>query len=158
VNAAGVVHPGSLVDAEADHIRHMVDVNLLAAIFLFREALPCLAQRRGAIISIGSVGGLVSSRISATYGATKAAIHHLTVCLAREFARHGVRINTIIPGPVETAFVGGGALQQLAEATLSGRIGQPDEIARWVTALADPNAQWVTGASLTVDGGFVIGP
>ncbi|MQB02488.1 MAG: SDR family oxidoreductase, partial [Actinobacteria bacterium] len=94
----------------------------------------------------------------ATYGATKAAIHHLTVCLAREFARHGVRINTIIPGPVETAFVGGGALQQLAEATLSGRIGQPDEIARWVTALADPNAQWVTGASLTVDGGFVIGP
>ena len=158
VNNAAVAHPGPLADQSIEALVEMVDVNVTGTLLVTKAALGALSSQRGRIVNIGSVGGLGASRVSSVYGSTKAAVHHLTTCLARELVSDGITVNTVVPGPVQTEILGEEVLARLSASTLRGRMGRPDEVARWVVTLADPASDWVTGAQLTVDGGFTIGP
>ena len=99
----------------------------------------------------------------AVYALTKAALEHLTKQLAAELAPDRIRVNAIRPGPTETPIHLAvpdpeARLAQLGRLTPLGRVGRPEEIAWWIAALIEPEAEWVTGAVIAVDGGRVLGP
>ena len=102
-------------------------------------------------------------REQTVYGLAKAALEHLTMNMAAELAPDRIRVACVRPGPVLTDFHLAAAdpeerVRVLGTLVPLGRMGQPDEIARWIWHLVDPEAAWVTGAVIPVDGGRVLGP
>jgi NAD(P)-dependent dehydrogenase (short-subunit alcohol dehydrogenase family) len=162
VNNAGLARFGRLDAIDPAQFDAMFDVNVRAPAELIRCALPQLRANRGSVVNISSVGGVLSMPGRAFYGATKAAINSLTRSLAREFAPD-VRVNAIMPGPVdtpmwnETGLDGAGIRQlrvDLLASTPMGRFGEDTEIGRWVCLLLDSELSgWITGALMPVDGG-----
>ncbi|MET8246447.1 SDR family NAD(P)-dependent oxidoreductase [Streptomyces sp. NPDC005202] len=133
-----------------------LDVTLTGAYRCCRAALPHLAASgRGAIVSIGSVNG-VQDFGNHAYSAAKAALASLTRTLAGHAAARGVRVNLVMPGTVRTsAWEGRDAeLAALRELYPLGRVGEPEDIAAAVAFLASRDAAWITGTTLTVDGGL----
>ncbi|MEV5506103.1 SDR family oxidoreductase [Streptomyces orinoci] len=156
VSNAGVATVGALDELAPEQIDRMIDVNVRGVVHAVRAALPHLGDG-GRIITIGSVN---AERIpfagGAAYGMTKAAIAGLVRGLARDLGPRGITVNNIQPGPTANdRMTEDGAL---AEAMLQWlalpRIGSPREIAALVSYLAGPEAAFITGASLTIDGGF----
>lgn len=161
VNNAGTGRFAPLRDADFADLRHMFDLHVTAPARLIREFLPSLTRRRGSVVNVTSVAGSLAAPNRSFYGATKAAANHLTRSLARELAPD-VRVNAIVPGPVDTPIYDGLPLSadELAEfrstltaATPMGRFGEPAEVAPWICALLDDSASWLTGVLLPVDGG-----
>ena len=140
-------------------------VDVMAVVRGSHAAIPLLGPG-GSIINIASISALRATSRSAPYGAVKAAVMHYTASQAKMLARRGIRVNCVAPGSVE--FPGGVWEQRrtddpgLYNATLAsipfGRLGRPEEIASVVLFLASPAAGWVTGQSIVVDGGQLIGP
>jgi len=140
-------------------------VDVMAVVRGSHAAIPLLGPG-GSIINIASISALRATSRSAPYGAVKAAVMHYTASQAKMLARRGIRVNCVAPGSVE--FPGGVWEQRrtddpgLYNATLAsipfGRMGRPEEIASVVLFLASPAADWVTGQSIVVDGGQLIGP
>lgn len=142
-----------------------IDVDLLGTVRAIRAALPFLEQSgAGAIINISSISGLVASARTPPYGAVKAAIIEYTQTEASLLAKKGIRVNCIAPGSIE--FPGGSWERrktdnpQLYNAILRsipfGRLGRPEEIAQVAAFLASPLAGWVTGQTISVDGGQLL--
>ncbi|MEU2949635.1 SDR family oxidoreductase [Streptomyces xanthochromogenes] len=162
VNNAGLARFAPIEKADLADLEAMLGVNLLGPVHLIRAALPELRERQGAVVNVSSVGGALAMPGRSLYGATKAALNSLTRSLARELAPR-VRVNAILPGPVDTPMYGDLGLDERAtrdlvadmvEATPLGRFGTPDDIAGWVCNLLDPEASgWVTGALVAIDGG-----
>ncbi|MGX7826231.1 SDR family NAD(P)-dependent oxidoreductase [Actinokineospora sp. 24-640] len=161
VNNAGIGRFAPLRDADFADLRYMFDLHVTAPARLIREFLPSLARRHGAVVNVTSVAGSLAAPNRSFYGATKAAANHLTRSLARELAPD-VRVNAIVPGPVDTPIYDGLPLSPeglaefrsaLTEATPMGRFGGPGEVAPWICALLDESASWLTGVLLPVDGG-----
>lgn len=143
------------------------DLNLavvLKSVFLCSKALlpNMIANKRGAIINISSVNGLTGIGEEA-YSAAKAAIINLTQNMAVRYGRHQVRANVICPGTIETPIWAERVAQEpdifdkLAKWYPLGRVGQPEDVARAALFLASDEASWITGATLTVDGGLMAG-
>jgi 3-oxoacyl-[acyl-carrier protein] reductase len=143
------------------------NVDMMATVRASRAALPFLEQSgSGAIVNLSSISALRASARSAPYGAIKAAIDHYTGSQAKMYAAKGIRVNAVAPGSIE--FPGGSWEQRrlegspLYEAVRSqipaGRLGEPEEVADVVLFLASHGARWVTGQSIVVDGGQLIGP
>ncbi|MFC9132637.1 SDR family NAD(P)-dependent oxidoreductase [Streptomyces sp. NPDC057099] len=133
-----------------------LDVTLSGAYRCCRAALPHLAASgRGAVVSIGSVNGLQDFGNHA-YSAAKAGLGSLTRTLAGHAAARGVRVNLVVPGTVRTTAWEGRDedLEALRRLYPLGRVGEPEDIAAAVTFLASPDASWITGTTLTVDGGL----
>jgi NAD(P)-dependent dehydrogenase (short-subunit alcohol dehydrogenase family) len=141
-----------------------VAVNVRAPYFLVRAALPALRSSPAAVVvNVSSAAAAMYRRGQTVYGLTKAALEHMTMNMAAELAPDRVRVVCVRPGPVATEFHTAVAdpearLRELEKLVPLGRVGQPDEIARWIGHLADPDADWVTGTVLTVDGGRILGP
>ncbi|WP_320776484.1 SDR family NAD(P)-dependent oxidoreductase [Streptomyces sp. CRN 30] len=133
-----------------------LDTTLTGAYRCCRAALPHLAASgRGAIVSIGSVNG-VQDFGNHAYSAAKAGLASLTRTLAGHAAPRGVRVNLVVPGTVRTTAWEGRDAQLAAVRRLYplGRVGEPDDIAAAVAFLASRDAAWITGTTLTVDGGL----
>lgn len=164
VNNAGAGRPMALANTSLEHLQEIYAVNTFGPTLLAAAAAPHLVESRGSIINISSVLGQKAVAGFADYGASKAALEQLTRCWALELAPKGVRVNAIASGPVESAFLQErmGLSAAEAEAVKAqeraaiplGRRGFPEDVARWIVALADTESEWVTGQVLTIDGGF----
>jgi NAD(P)-dependent dehydrogenase (short-subunit alcohol dehydrogenase family) len=139
-----------------------LDVGLTGAFWCVREALPHLTRHGGAVVFTSSVGALEGFRGHTAYCTAKAGLIGLARSLALDYGPHGVRVNVICPGYIETGITAA-ALQDPAEvqrATQKSalkRIGRPEEVARAALFLASDEASFITGAVLTVDGGWTLG-
>ncbi len=164
VNNAGVSYkPGGTVETDEDGWDVVMDINAKGVFLVSRYATPELEKTRGNIINIGSIFGLLGYPKVIAYCASKGAVVNLTRSMALDLAEKGIRVNCICPGVVETAMVRGWiersdnpeALTKELEADHPiGRLGQPEDIAYAHLYLASDEASWVTGAVLSVDGGY----
>jgi NAD(P)-dependent dehydrogenase (short-subunit alcohol dehydrogenase family) len=147
-----------------DEFDDHVAVNVRAPYFLVQAALPALrASPAAVVVNVSSAAAVMFRRGQTVYGLTKSAIEHLTMNLAAELAPDRIRVVGVRPGPVATEIHLAVAdpearKRELGRLVPLGRIGQPDEIARWIGHLVDEDAEWVTGTVISVDGGRVLGP
>jgi NAD(P)-dependent dehydrogenase (short-subunit alcohol dehydrogenase family) len=147
----------------ADFDEH-VAVNVRAPYFLVQTALGALrASPAPVVVNVSSAAAVMYRPGQTIYGLTKAAIEHLTMNMAAELAPDRIRVVCVRPGPVATELHTAVAdpeerLRTLQRLVPLGRVGQADEIARWIGHLVDADASWVTGSIVTVDGGRILGP
>ncbi len=154
VNNAGTRADGLLVQLGDDAWQSVVDTNLSAAFRLTRRAVRTMVrQRYGRIVNIASIVGLKANAGQANYAAAKAGLIGFTKTVAVEVARRGVTVNAVAPGLVETELTEGVA-SELLEAVPARRAGRPEDVAACVRFLASDDASYVTGTTLTVDGGL----
>lgn len=161
VSNAGVTHDGLLLRMSEDDFTSVVDANLTAAYRVTKRAAQgMLRARKGRIVLMSSVVGLLGSAGQANYAASKAGLVGFARSVARELGSRGITCNVVAPGPVATdmtAALGEKRLDELTAAVPLGRVASPDEIAGVVTFLASPDAAYITGAVIPVDGGLGMG-
>ncbi len=162
VNAAGVIGSGDLESTTLDDWHAMMRINLDSVFLVMQAALPHLRQTRGNVVNVSSVTGLRSFPGVMTYCVSKAGVDQLTRCAALELADSGIRVNAVNPGVVVSNLHRRGGMQEDAyDAFLEhsrtthplGRVGEPDDIAPAIVFLASDQAAWVTGVTLSLDGG-----
>ncbi len=155
VNNAGTAIPKTFEETTLEEMDRMIDINLRGTLIATHAALKHMNQG-GRIIMIGScVGERVLTPGLVAYSATKGAIKMFTQGLSREVGRRGITVNNVQPGPIDTDLnpaVGEWATPQKATTALD-RYGNVDEVAALVAFIAGPESSYITGASLTVDGG-----
>jgi 3-oxoacyl-[acyl-carrier protein] reductase len=155
VNNAGTAIPKPFVEATLEELDQVIDINFRGVLIATQAALKHIKDG-GRIISIGScVGERTMTPGLAAYAATKAAVKLFTQGLAREVGSRGITVNNVQPGPIDTDLnpaAGDWATPQIANTALK-RYGHVNDIAALVAFVAGPEASYITGASLTVDGG-----
>lgn len=166
VNNAGAGAPMPLANTSVEHLNAIYAVNTIGPTLLAAAAVPHLVRSRGSIINISSSLARKAVAGFGDYGGSKAALEQLTRCWALELASQGVRVNAVASGPVETDFLQErmGFSSAEAEAVKAqerrvipvGRRGVPEDVARWIVALASKDADWVTGQVFAIDGGFTL--
>lgn len=166
VNSAGVAGGGPVHMISIEEWDRVLDINLKGSFLASRQVLPImLEQGSGSIINVASIEGVEGFEGGSAYNASKGAVMLLTRNMAMDYARSGIRVNTICPGFVETplfeSVFGVGGFEELRErireATQLGRFGKPVEIANAALFLASDEASFVTGHALVVDGGYTAG-
>lgn len=162
VNAAGIIASGSVETTGDDQWDAMLDINVRAPFRLMREAAPELIRSKGSIVNVSSVTGLRAFPGVLAYCTSKAALDQLTRCAALELAPKGVRVNAVNPGVViSNLHRRGGMAEEAYRAFLEhsrsthplGRPGEPEEIAELIVFLASDKAAWITGETISIDGG-----
>jgi NAD(P)-dependent dehydrogenase (short-subunit alcohol dehydrogenase family) len=161
VNNAGIGRFAPIADADTKDLQYMFDLHVRGPVQLIQRCLPSLRERGGSIVNVTSVAGDLAAPNRSFYGASKAAINHLTRSLAIELAPK-VRVNGVLPGPVDTPIYDRVEMTpermrkfraELEAMTPLGRFGRPEEVATWICHLLDDSAAWVTGTLLPIDGG-----
>ncbi|HEX4641294.1 MAG TPA: 3-oxoacyl-[acyl-carrier-protein] reductase [Chthoniobacterales bacterium] len=160
VNNAGVTRDGLSMRMSMEDWDTVLNTNLKGA-FNFTQAVmrPMIKQRSGRIINISSIAGLTGNAGQANYSASKAGLIGLTKTLARELASRGITVNAVAPGLIETdmtTVLSDEIRQGILQKVPLGKLGEPDDIAGAVAYLASPEAKYITGQVLTVDGGMVM--
>ena len=151
VNNAGVLHRASLAEETPQGFESSWRVNCLGPFLGIRASLDALRQADGAsIVNTCSTGAVRPFPNHAAYGSSKWALRGLTQIAAAELAPSGIRVNAVLPGPVETPMLDEATQRRLAA---TGRLGKPMEIADAVAFLVSEQASFITGSELVVDGG-----
>lgn len=167
VNNAGIGAVGTVLTTPADELDRLYAVNIRAVYLLCQLFVPAMvARRRGSVINLASIGGVVGLRDRAAYCATKFAVVGLTKAMALDHATDQVRINCICPGRVETPFVAARireypdpekAYLEMSASQPVGRMARPEEIAAAAVYLAGDASAFVTGSAFIIDGGLSAG-
>ncbi|MGZ8179695.1 SDR family oxidoreductase [Williamsia sp. SKLECPSW1] len=151
---------GSLMDADLDAVRKIFDVNVVAALGFVQECHRAgMGRTGGSVVNLASTAGLRSTRVIAAYGASKAALIRLTAELAAELGPT-IRVNAIAPSIVKTQFAE--ALYSADEEGVASRfpmkrLGTPEDVAELVAFLVEDRSGWITGETITLDGGLLAG-
>ena len=163
VNNAGWDRMEPFVESSPETWDLVLAINLRGPIAVTRAVLEQMIERgRGRIVSIASDAGRVGSSGEAVYSGAKAGMMGFSRTIAREVARHGINVNTVCPGPTNTALLQGEAernpnlVKALARAIPFGRPAEPEEIAAAVAFLASDDAAFITGQALSVSGGLTM--
>ena len=162
VNNAAIYGPSSLLDCELDEYRRVIEVNQVGVYLGMREVAPVMIERGGgSIVNISSVAGMRAGSSGFAYGASKWAVRGMTKSAAVALGRHGIRVNSIHPGVIETPMLAethmadpANIVEVSGRAPL-GRIGQPGDVARLALFLASDESAYSTGSEFIVDGGLL---
>jgi 3-oxoacyl-[acyl-carrier protein] reductase len=158
VNNAGVNADQLICMTPDEEIDHLLDVNLKSALRLTRDvSRVMIRQKQGSIVTISSIIGRRGFKGSAVYAATKAGLDGMTRAVARELGSKGIRVNSIAPGFLETemtAEIPDAQRAQIIRRTPLGRLGSATEIANLTLFLLGDEASFITGQSITADGGL----
>ncbi len=159
-NNAGIGAFGRTPDLDPEMWHRIIDVDLHSVFYGCRAAIPHLRKNGGgAIVNTASISGLFADYGLAAYNAAKAGVVNYTRAVAIDHARENIRVNSVCPGPIDTALT---APLMSVEAVIDeynrlipmGRVGKPEEIAATVAFLASDDASYITGAAIVVDGGL----
>ena len=164
VNNAGIGLVGGIAETEEADFARMMNVNATSVYLVTKAALPLLLAVRGSIVNIGSVAGLIGIKQRFAYCASKGAVIAMTRQLAVEYPKE-LRVNCIAPGTVQSPFVEGYLQKyhaheidkmrvELAARQPMGRLGAPEEIAAMVHYICSPEADFMTGSVVNIDGGW----
>lgn len=159
VNNAGVYIYEPIEQVSAETFHKSFNINVLGTIFAIQESLKLFGDKGGNIINISSGASNSPLPTGSVYSATKTALDALTVALSKEFSGRNIRINSLLPGIVETegahsaGFIGSEAEAGFVSKTPLGRTGQPDDISKVAVFLASDESGWITGEKITVSGG-----
>lgn len=159
VNNAATVRFGPLLDVSLQDWRHVLEVNLTGTFIVARAVASAMAASGGAIVNIASVDGIAAAPNAGSYSASKAAVIMLTEQMALEWSAFGIRVNAVAPGVMDAGMARSSnadpeARRNRQSHVPAGRFGTPDDIAEAVLFLASPEADYVTGQTLVVDGGI----
>jgi NAD(P)-dependent dehydrogenase (short-subunit alcohol dehydrogenase family) len=159
VSNAGINRPGSLVDYTLEDWDRVFAVNARATWLLAQRAYPALKASRGAIVAVGSMSGSNPHANLGAYGPSKAALIMLVQVLAQELGRDGIRVNAVSPGMVRTGMTARVYADERIAAERDalvplGRVATPEDIADVIAFLLGPDARYVNGHDLVVDGGI----
>jgi meso-butanediol dehydrogenase/(S,S)-butanediol dehydrogenase/diacetyl reductase len=170
VNNAGVGESGPLLEESLEQWEETLRINLTGAFLTTKLTLPHLIERRGAVVNVASVNGVLAGPGWTSYCVSKAGLIMLAKCVAHDYGRQGVRANAVCPGWVRTP-MGDHDMDEVARAQGTdregayarahrqhplGRPAQPEEIADVIAFLVSPSAAYVTGATVMVDGGTTV--
>lgn len=158
VNNAGIYFEKYLEDTTNEELDQMVDINIKGTYLVTRNAIEKIKRVKGSIVIIASCLGMVPELTSPLYCTTKAGLIMLTKCLAQQYADCGVRVNCVLPGPINTpllqkSFLDAESANRCAARVPLKRVGEPEEIASMVAFLIGDEARYITGGAFPVDGG-----
>jgi meso-butanediol dehydrogenase/(S,S)-butanediol dehydrogenase/diacetyl reductase len=163
-NVAGVMYWGRVTDVSEAEWQRVLAVNLTGVFFLCQAALPALLETKGVIVNVSSAAGVKGQAYTSPYCVSKAGVVSLTKCLAVEYAKQGLRAVALCPGGVNTPLNAELKLPEGADMSLFKRLmplafplAEPEEIAAAIAYLASPEARFVNGAVLSIDGGQTAG-
>jgi NAD(P)-dependent dehydrogenase (short-subunit alcohol dehydrogenase family) len=160
---AGVLGLGKITELDFETWQHTMATNLSSAFYLLKESLPHLTKLKGAVVINASIAAQKSFPGHPAYCSSKAGLLALTKQAALDYPE--VRINAICPGPVDTPLLRNSVeafpnsesiIEETRNATLRGRLGKPEDVANLVRFLLSDEADWITGAAYTIDGGITV--
>jgi len=162
VNNAGIANTVSFLDFPVDTWQKTININVTGVLVAGQHAARLMLKHKwGRIINISSISGIRAGAGRTAYGTSKAAVIGLTRQMAIELAEHGITVNSVAPGPVDTpmtqALHSDATRESYNRLVPMRRYGSTDEIASAVTFLAGDDASYITGHVIPVDGGFVAG-
>ncbi len=160
VNNAGVIHHQDIEELERSMLIETVNVDLLSCFYMSKYAVGRMIEQGsgGAIVNVSSIIGTIGMRGATAYAAAKAGLNGFTACLAREVARHGIRVNGVAPGYVETELIADWPAEHFEKVLPRipmRRFASPAEIAEVVTFLI-ARGTYITGQTVVVDGGILV--
>ena len=160
INNAGISNEKMLCDFSEEEWDRMFDVNVKGMFNTVKEAYGYMVnQKKGNIINISSIWGMVGASCEVPYSASKAAIIGFTKALAKELGPSGIRVNCVAPGVIDTDMNkvhGTDVMEELKEETPLGRIGTAEDVAKAVLFLASDDSSFITGQVISPNGGFII--
>ncbi len=158
VNNAGITRDATITKMTYEQWEEVIRVDLTGCFNMAKAVFAGMRERGwGRIVNIGSVNGQGGQIGQVNYAAAKSGIHGFTKSLAAEGARHGVTANAIAPGYIATEMLSSipeRVMEKIVAQIPIGRLGEPDEIARGVDFLTSDNASWITGSTLSINGGM----
>lgn len=160
VNNAGIYQYSPIEELTEESFHSQFNINVLGSLLSIQEALKLFDKKGGNIINISSGASNTPLPTGSVYSSTKAALDAITIALSKEFSGRNIRINSILPGVVETegshsaGFIGSEFEAKLVETTPLGRTGQPEDIAKVAVFLASEDGAWINGEKISVSGGI----
>lgn len=160
VNNAGIYQYEPIEQVSAESFHRQFNINVFGSLLTIQASVKLFGDKGGNIINISSGASNTPLPTGSVYSATKAALDAITISLSKEFSGRNIRINSILPGVVETegshsaGFIGSDFEAKLVATTPLGRTGQPEDIAKAAVFLASNEAAWITGEKISVSGGL----